>query len=163
MHSSVNTGSGRVSQHILGDRKRRLFSRDVNYLRDMALFWPFVWYSIFAVGSAFSPPHRQLALRCAAVAIVALLLAKEKLFLFFVGLGFIAIRCAITLILHPWNWGVFAAGILTGGPFLLADRYWRHPKLSYEVPHEFTLVDALWGVASLIGSLALGYIVSPFR
>ena len=160
MHSSVNTESGKVSQHILGDRKRRLFSRDVNYLRDMALFWPFVLYSMFAAGFAFSPGDRRLALRCAVVAIAALLLAKEKLFWFFAGLGFIAIRYAITLILHPWNWGVFAGGILTAVPFLLANRYWRHPKLSYEVPHEFRLVDALWGVASLIGSLALMYIVS---
>ena len=73
----------------------KLFSRDVNYLRDVALFWPFVLYSVFAV--SFSPTNRTLALRCAVVAIAALSLAKEKLLLFLVAIGFIAIRAPF-----PW-------------------------------------------------------------
>ena len=139
------------------------FSRDVNYLRDLALFWPFVLYTIFAVGSAFSPGNRQVALRCGAVAIAALLLAREKLVLLLDGLGLISIRCAFTLALHRWDWAVFAAGVLTGLPFLLANRYWRDPKLGYELPNEFRLIDALWSIASIIGSLGLGYLVSPFN
>jgi hypothetical protein len=142
---------------------RTLFSRDINYLRDSALFWPFVLSSIFAVGCAFSPPDRKLGLRFAAVAITALLLAKERLLLFLVGLGFIAIRCAIYLVLHPWSWGVFAAGVLTAGPFLVANRYWRRPQLAYQWPNEFRLVDALWSVASLCGTLVLYYFISPYN
>jgi hypothetical protein len=142
---------------------RSLFSRDVNYLRDMALFWPFVLYSIFGVASAFSPANRSLAVRCAVVAAIAILLAKEKLLLFFVTLGFIAIQCAIYLALHRWNWGVFAAGLLTSTTFLVANRYWRKPKLSYGLPRQFRLVDALWSVGSLIISLMLGYVVSPYN
>jgi hypothetical protein len=161
MDNSGDTNSGEIPQHALGGRK--LFSRDVNYLRDMALFWPFVLYSIFAVGSAFSPADRHFALRCAAVAITALLLARERLLMFLVGLGFIAIQCAINLALHPWNWGVFTLGILTAGPFLVANRYWRKPKLAYGLPTEFRLVDALWSVASLCGSLLLMYVVSPYK
>jgi hypothetical protein len=163
MHTFANTGSEEMSQRVLEERKRRLFSRDVNYLRDLALFWPFVLYTIFAVGSAFSPGDRHLALRCGAVAIAALLLARERLVLFFVGLGFVAIRCAFTLVLHRWNWAVFTAGVLTAVPFLLANRYWLKPKLAYELPNEFRLVDALWSIASIIGSLLLGYVVSPFN
>ncbi len=163
MNASAKAGSGEMSQHIFGEHKRKIFSRDVNYLRDLALFWPFVLYSIFAAGSAFSPTHRHLALRCAAVAVTALLLARERLLLFIVGLGFIAIQCAITLLLHPWSWGVFIAGILTGVPFVAANRYWRNPKLAYELPNEPRLVDALVSVASIIGALLLGYVVSPFR
>jgi intracellular septation protein A len=163
MDSSVNKECGEVPQHVPSVRKRKLFSRDVNYLRDMALFWPFVLYSIFAVASAFSPADRHLALRCGAVALTALLLARERLLLLLVGLGFIAIQCAITLVLHRWSWAVFIAGILTAGPFLLANRYWRQPKLAYDLPNEFRLIDALWSVASICGSLLLGYIVSPFK
>src|SRR5260370_11295947 len=163
MHNFVNPGPKEVSPRILGEHNRRLFSRDLNYLRDVALFWPFVLYSIFAVGSAFSPGDRYFAIRCAAVAITALILAKEKLLLFVVGSGFIAIQCAITLVLHRWNWGVFIAGVLTAFPFLLANWYWRKRKLRYKLPSEFRLVDALWSIASIIGSLLLAYVVSPFK
>lgn len=148
-----------ASHHVSVGRK--LFSRDTNYLRDLALFWPFVFYTIFAVGSAFTPTDRRLALRFGTVVIAAVLLARERLVLFLAGLGFIAIQCAINLILHRWNWGVFAAGILAGTPSLLASRYWR-PKLAYELPKEMRLVDALWSVASIIGSLPLMYVVDPF-
>jgi hypothetical protein len=160
VHSPANADPG---ERLLDKRKHRLFSRDLNYLRDVALFWPFAIYSILAVGSAFSPGNRDLALRCGAVAVTALLLARERLVLFFVALGFIAIRCVITLILHPWSWSAFVAGILTGVPFLLANRYWRNPKLAYEFPKEMRLIDALWSVASIIGSLLLIYIISPTR
>ena len=157
--------SSQVSETTVGNpaNRRALFSRDVNYLRDSALFWPFVLSSIFAVGCAFSPPDRKVGFRFAAVAIAALLAAKEKLVLFLVSLGFIALQCAINLVLKPWSWAVFAAGVLTAGPFLVANRYWRKPRLAYRLPNEFRLVDALWSVASLCGTLVLYYFISPYN
>jgi hypothetical protein len=142
---------------------KTFLSRDINYLRDVALFWPFVLYSIFAVGAVFPQGDHRLALRCAAVAVLALLLAKERLLLFFVGLGFVATQSLIALILHRWNWIVFTVFVLTAVPFLLAHRYWQKPKLRYPVPDEFRLIDALWSVASICVSLLLGYIITPFR
>ena len=138
---------------------KQLLGRDLNYLRDVALFWPFVLYLTFAGGFAFSPTGRTLALKCAAVSITALLLAKERLLLFFVGMGYIASQCAIYLLLHRWNWTAVAVGTLTGAPFLVANRYWRKPRLAYKVPHEFRLIDALWSVASICGSLLLGFVI----
>jgi len=163
MNNLVNPGSEELSPRVIGDRTRTLFSRDLNYLRDMALFWPFVLYSIFGVASAFSPGYRHFAIRCAAIAIAALILAKEKLLLFVVGVGFIAVQCVFTLVLHSWNLVVFIVGILTGGTFFLAGYLWRKKRLTYKVPNEFRLVDALWSIASIIGSLLLGYLVSPFN
>jgi len=159
----MNTGSEDLSPRAVSERKRTLFSRDLNYLRDMALFWPFVIYSIFGVASAFSPGYRHFAIRCAVVAIAALLLAKEKLLLFVVGTGFIAIQCAMTLILHGWSLAVLTTGILTAIPVLWASRYGRTRKLTYQLPPQFSLLDALWSIASLIGSLLLGYLISPFK
>lgn len=158
-----NTEPGEAAQRIPLQPGLTLFSRDVNYLRDSALFWPFVLYSVFAVASAFSPGYRHFAIRCAAVAAAALILAKDKLLLFVVGSGFIAIQCAITLILHPWNWAYFTAEIVTLCPLLLAKRYWPNRELKYKLPKEFRLVDALWSITSLGGAALLGYIISPFR
>lgn len=157
MENRVSAQSGGIPQNTLLSRK--LFSRDINYLRDSALFWPFVIYSLLALGWAFSPHHRQLGLACGVVAVVVLLLANEKLVLFLVALGFVAIQCAINLVLHRWSWGVFTTGVLAAGPFLVANRLWRKPKLAYELPTEFRLVDALWSIASLCGSLLSLYIL----
>lgn len=162
-HTTSALAFGDAPQPGRGKQKRRLFSREINYLRDLALFWPFVLYTILASGSLFSPGSEGLAVRCAAIAIVALLLAKEKLVLLLAGLGFIAIRCGINLALHAWSWKIFAAGIVTAVPFLLANRYWRNPKLAYELPDEFRLIDALWSVIAIILSLGLAYFVSPFN
>ena len=159
----MEIGPEEVSPRVIGERKRTFFSRDLNYLRDMALFWPFVLYSIFGVASAFSPGYRHFAIRYAFIAIAALTLSKEKLLLFVVGTGFIAIQCVINLTLHPWNWAVFAAGILTAVPLLLVSRYWPNRKVTYQLPREFRLLDALWNIASLFGSMLLGYVISPFR
>ena len=142
---------------------RTLFSRDFNYLRDLGLFWPFVLYTIFAVACLFSPTDRRLGLRFAVVAIAAILLAKDKLLLFLVGLGFIATQCAINLVLHPWNWSVFVSMVVAACPFLSAKWYWQKRKLVYRLPREFRLVDALWSIASLCASLLLMYVVSPFN
>jgi Flp pilus assembly protein TadB len=97
------------------------------------------------------------------LALAAILLAKEKLLLFFGVLGFCAIQSAIALVVHPWNWIVFAVGVLTAIPFLLANRYWRNPRFAYQLPSEFGAVDMLLSFASICGSLALAYFVSPFK
>lgn len=141
----------------------QIFSRDLDYLRDMALMWPFILSSIVAVSCAFFPADRGIAIRSAAVAVAAVLLAKERVLLILASLGFIATRGIIALTLHGWNWTVFALIVLTGAPFLVANRRWRDPKLSYRLPNEFGLVDLLWSLASLCGTLALFYFLSPAR
>jgi hypothetical protein len=141
-------------------RELNIFSRNLNYVRDAVFFWPFVIFSIVSVASAFSPPDRSLALKCGAVAIVVLLLAKERLLIFFVALGFCAIQGAIWLIIRPWSWPTFLTTVLTGVPFLLANRVWRKPKLSYRLPRELGAVDILLGVASICGTLFVFWVVA---
>jgi hypothetical protein len=143
--------------------RRSLFSRDVNYLRDMALFWPFVIFSITAVASLYSPSYRQIGLRCAVLAAITVVLARERLLIFLVALGFCAVQSAIALVVHPWSWVVFMVAILTGIPFLLANRYWRKPKLAYQLPDEFGAVDALVAFGSICGSLLVAYFISPYK
>ncbi len=159
MENVAPNGNGETGAARGAEVRRRFFSRDANYLRDVALFWPFAIYSMFAIGCVFPPGDRRLGLLFGAMAAVALVLAKERLLMFFVAMGFLATQCAIYLLLHRWNWEVGMVGLGTGIPFLLAYRYWRHPRLAYRVPEEFTLLDALWSVASIIAALALLFVV----
>jgi hypothetical protein len=144
---------------------REFLSRDINYLRDLGLFWPFALSTTFAVASAFSPGNSQLAIRFAVVAIVALLLAREKLLLLIAALMYVLIHCAYALVLHPWSWTVFAVGILTGVPLLAANRSWRNPKFSYRMPTEaqFGAVDLLWCAASTCATFFIIYLISPYN
>lgn len=144
-------------------RSGRLFSRDPNCLRDVVLFWPFVISSIVAVSAAFSQSDRQLALRCAALATGAILLAKERLLLFFLATALVATRGIVWLVIRPWSWSMFAVTALTGVPFLIANRFWRTPKLAYQLPSEIRLVDALLSIISVCGTLYLIFLVSPHK
>jgi hypothetical protein len=144
-------------------RSGRLFSRDLNYLRDVALFWPFVISSIVAASAVFSQSDRQFALRCAALAIGAILLAKERLLLFLVAMALVAIRGTVWLVIRPWSWSIFAVTVLAGVPFLIANRFWRNPKWAYQLPSEFRLVDALLSVVSICGTLYLLFLISPHK
>lgn len=140
---------------------RRVFSRDLNYLRDVFLFWPFVLFTILSVGCLFSGRELQLGIRFAMVAIIALFLSKEKLLVALVAMGFVAIQGIITFFLQRWNGRVLIVTLLTGIPFLIANRYWRHPKLKYQVPEDFRLIDALWSILSLCAAFLAMYLIRP--
>jgi len=56
---------------------------------------------------------------------------------------------------------MFTVTVLTAIPFLVANRYWRNPKLTYELPSEFRLVDALLSVASICATIFLFYLIRP--
>lgn len=163
MQNPASTTAKGTSDGVL--RSRRLFSRDLNYLRDVALFWPFVISSIVAASAALSQSDRQFALRSAGLAIVALLLAREKLLIFLVSLGFCAIQGALWLVIRPWSWSMFAVTALTGVPFLIANRFWRNPKLAYQLPKEkeFGAVDMLLTFASICGTIYLLFLISPHK
>lgn len=161
MEHSNETRSGDALSEV--SRPLRLFSRDINYIRDVLLFWPLVMFSILAVYGAFHPEHRQLGFRCAIAAIASVLLAKERLALFLVATGFVAGQCALSLAVGRWRWTLFIVGLLTGIPSLLAYRYWRKPRLAYELPSEWRLVDFLLWLASLLIALLVGYVVSPYN
>jgi len=139
---------------------RRIFSRDINYLRDAALVWPFVISSMAAAAAAFPPSDRRFGLRCLALAIMSILLAKERLIMFLAASGFVAIQGFLTLITHKWSWPTFTATVLTGAPFLLANRYWRNPNVSYQLPNEFGAVDMLLAFASMCGTIFLLFLIN---
>jgi len=142
---------------------KKLYSRDINYLRDVVTFWAFLIFSIVTVASIFHPSNHQYTLRIAALAVTALALAKEKMVVFFGTFGFVALQCLITLVTEPWNWIVFNIGILTLVPFLIAAYVLRNKKWSYHFPedNEFGALDILLSVASICGAILLLYLIKP--
>ena len=160
--SAQNEDRGRANTDI-GDveinSRRRLFSRDVNYLRDVILVWPFLFSSLLAVSLAFSRRSDSLGfgLKIAASAVVFFLLTKERLLIFFAALGFVAFQGTWYLIAHPWSWPTFVATVLCGGVVWLGDRFWRSPKLAYVLPKAYGAIDMLLSVASICATLAWFY------
>jgi hypothetical protein len=141
---------GKWKEVIIGNGLKQPY-RDANWYRDLALFWPFFLFSVvgIALSLAHSSEDRILGLKCAGVAAAVILLAKERVALFFGALGFFALRCFIGLCLHGWNWKVFVLMLATGIPFLIASRHWRDHKLAYDVPDEISFLDMLVSIASL--------------
>jgi hypothetical protein len=141
--------------------KRTVFSRDFNYLRDVVLFWPFCLFSIYAVLGTYSAPHRQLGLRCAVIAVVALLLAKEKALLALAAVGFVAVQCTLAFILHPRNWILLVAAALSAGILFAAYHYWKNPRPTYDLPDEFGAVDLLLSFVSICLAIFIAFLMSP--
>jgi hypothetical protein len=81
--------------------------------------------------------------------------------MFLGGLGFCAVQGAIWLAIRPWSWPMFTVTTMTGIPLLLANRYWRKPKLAYELPDEFGAVDMLLTFASISATIFLFYLIRP--
>ncbi len=91
-----------------------------NHYRDLFLTWPFLLFSIVAISNLFAsdPAYRSDGIKSAVCAVVAILLAKERLILFLVALGYVTIRLAVALIfMHDWR---VLLGFLVSGGILLA-------------------------------------------
>ena len=141
-------------QIIVGDAFR-VPSTDVNYYRDSFLVWPFMLFSIIGLVNLFTRgvDHR-LGIKYSALAIAAILLAKERAILFLAALGFCALQSLISFGLKH-EWVALATAMLTGAPFLLFLRAWADYKPSYQRSRGSTMVDLIISISSLGLTLAL--------
>jgi hypothetical protein len=147
---------------IVGDAFK-VSSRSINYYRDLALAPPFLWFSIIsilALLSPESPAYRAYGVKLAVCAIVAILLAKERLILITSAVGFVTVRLAIAL-LFRWNSIAFVAVLVTGGMFFAILRLRRDWTPSYEWPEKMYILDLLVGTASFGLTLALAIWMRP--
>jgi len=147
---------------IVGDAFKAS-SGDINYYRDLALMWPFLLFSITSILqliSPESPAYRVYGFKLAACAIVAIILAKEKLLLIVGSLAFVTLRLAVAL-LFRWNSHAFVALLVAGGVILAILRIHRDWKPSYEWPDKMHVIDLVVGVSSLGLALALAVWMRP--
>jgi len=57
----------------------------------------------------------------------------------------------------------FCLWVCTGLVFLVANNYRRNPRLSYALPREMRLIDAVWSIGSIILSLLFLYLISQYN
>lgn len=143
---------------IVGDAFR-LRSRDPNYYRDLLLFWPFLFSTAGAINvilfwSSRARDHVP-GLELAALSLLSILFARERLLLIDLALGYCATWAwwSYYLTHHP---SALAAAITTGILFVALTYFMRNHKLSYHWSHEGPfMTDILVGLPSLVLSIFL--------
>jgi hypothetical protein len=141
-----------------------LTSRDPNFYRDLFLLWPFLLFSIVAVSglwSAVSGPERTYTYKMAALAVLVLLLAKEKAFLLLGSLSYVALKLGIGLVfIHDWR--VFVGFVVTAGTLTLLIKRLnaRNWKPSYDFLPGSRVLDLAVGIAGLVSGI---YVVMLFH
>lgn len=150
---------------ILGwdDFKNQTASFD--YYRDIFLVWPFLGFSIGAISVLIapqSPAYRIFGLKLALCAVVALLLAKERLLLVLVASAYVAIRMAIA-IAFSHTWVTLALLLVSSGTLLVVFRsgVLKGWKLSYALPRKTPVLGIAVGVLGLGLMMAIGFWMKP--
>ncbi|HET8924989.1 MAG TPA: hypothetical protein VFN26_18560 [Candidatus Acidoferrum sp.] len=150
---------------ILGwdDFKNQTASFD--YYRDIFLTWPFLGFSIGAISVLIapqSPAYRIFGLKLAMCAVVALLLAKERLLLVLVASAYVAIRMSIGIIFSH-TWVTLALLLVSSGTLVVVFRsgVLKDRKLSYVIPKKSPALGIAIGVLGLGVMMAIGFWMKP--
>lgn len=133
---------------IVGDAFR-LPSRDLNYYRDALLIWPFLLFTIGALMNLFgSGQNHRLGFIAAGIALLAVVLARERIILIGGALGFCTVQSFLSFLLRH-DWVGLAVAIPSGVLFLVLLRFLKGYKPSYGWPKSLSIVVALLSLSSL--------------
>ena len=140
-------------QVVVGDAFR-VPSHDLNYYRDSFLLWPFLLFTIAALVNLFSvgKDHR-LGIELAALSVLTILLARERVVLIGVALGFCTVQPLLAFVIRH-DWVGLAVAVPAGTLFYVLIRSLKDYKLSYGLPKGGSIVDLLIGLLSLGLALA---------
>jgi hypothetical protein len=136
----------------------------IDYYRDRFLLWPTLLFSVLAIADVVapaSPSDRIYGFKLAACAVIAVLLAKERLVTVLAGAGFVALRLAVALATTR-DWKAYGASLLVSIGILVALlpllRRW---KSSYEDPPKASIAGVLFVVAGIIAAVAVVLLLKP--
>jgi hypothetical protein len=136
----------------------------IDYYRDRFLLWPTLLFSVLAIANVVapeSPSGRIYGFKLAACAVIAVLLAKERLVIILAGVGFVALRLAAALATTR-DWKAYGASLLVSIGILVALlpllRRW---KSSYEDPPKAGIAGVLFVVAGIIAAVAVVLLLKP--
>jgi hypothetical protein len=132
-------------------------SRDVNYYRDLVLTPPAILFTIVAFIDWVAPghDHRARGLKCAVLALGAVLLAREKILLFLTAVGICVARCLVVAIVLL-DWRLLLGALVMAGLFCVVVYARRDysPSYGWWVREEVTLVGLFVGLGSFVATLA---------
>jgi hypothetical protein len=150
---------------ILGWDDLKAQTASFDYYRDTFLLWPFLGFSIAAISVLVHPQssaYRIFGLKLAVCAVVALLLAKEKLFQVLVASAYVAIRMAIAIIFYH-TWVTLALLLASGGTLIVifSSGALKNRKSSYVRPKKLGALAIAVGVLGLGLMMAIGFWMKP--
>jgi hypothetical protein len=135
-----------------------------DYCRDRFLMWPTLLFSMLAIINILAPKSsgdRMYGFKLAAYAVIAVLLAKDRLTVVLVGAGFVALRLGTALVFTR-NWKAYGAGFLVALGIVVAlipvIRRWNP---SYEDPRATNIPGVLFVVAGIVAAVAVVMILQP--
>jgi hypothetical protein len=149
---------------ILGDNWRELlvwknfvFPRDLDRVRDVALVWPLILFSLAGLIHLLQPKTNldtKIGLELLGCAILTVLAAKEKYML--VGATFVccAFRLLVVVFLvHDWR----AIGAFSVCVVVPAVMFWKRGdyKPSYTIDDGLSFLDIVTGISALMISLLI--------
>lgn len=150
---------------VLGWDDFKTQTASFDYYRDIFLTWPFLGFSIAAISILIapqSPAYRIFGLKLAMCAVVALLLAKERLLLVLVASTYVAIRMAIAIVFSH-TWVTLALLLVSSGTLLVIFRsgVLKGRKLSYVIPKKQPALGIAVGALGLGVMMAIGFWMKP--
>src|SRR5271166_4080402 len=141
---------------IIGDAFHRS-SGGFDHYRDRFLMWPFLLFSIVAIANVFAtnPADRRYAIKAAACAGVAILLAKERLIMLLAALAYVALRLAVAVVFHP-DWTMLLTLLLSCGLIIAIFRFssvlhWKPKFADEEGIYSLDLIVGVCGLGAAIG------------
>jgi hypothetical protein len=148
---------------IVGDAFK-VSSGGVNQLRNLFLVWLFLLFSILAVSGLFGPHEtdRSYSIKSGICAVVAVLLATERLMLIAGALAYVSIRLAIALI-FVYDSKVLLALIVSGGILLaiVCFAVKSNWKPSYTTEKSMHLLDLVAGLSGLVLAIVVATWMKP--
>ncbi len=136
----------------------------MDYYRDRFLMWPVLLFSILAISNILRPESAQdraYGYKLAICAVVAILLAKERVIVLFAGTAFVALRLAVAILITG-NWRTCGVGLLLslGVIFALVPAL-RRWKPNYEDPPQTNVPRLVCVVAGIAAAVTVVLLLKP--
>ena len=136
----------------------------IDYYRDNFLLWPVLLFSILAIANLLAPEaaqDRAYGYKLAACAVIAVLLAKERVAVLFAGAAFVALRLAVEVAITR-NWKMCGVGLLLSlGVILALVPALRRWKPNYEDPPQTNVPGLLCVVAGIVAAVTVVLLLKP--